>query len=147
MDLNTLHHPRAIYPEPRRTVLNEWVDEETLYVALHTSDEGNAPEGANEVTAYHYDRQTLDEADVTISGAGPTTSENDNEIVFTEAADVDWGNVLNGPLWDEPADMARILYAHPSRRQIEGVSPEYLTDPTDVHLPHRSVPPRRNVHL
>ena len=68
------------------------------------ADEGNIPDEANEVTADDYDRQTLDEADVTISGGGPTTLENDNEIAFTEAADEDWGYVLYGSWWDGPAD-------------------------------------------
>ena len=79
--------------------MNEWVDTNTLFVALHSGDEGNEPDGTLEVTAADYDRQPLDLADVSITGSGPTTLTNDNDIVFTASTESNWGDVTWGSLW------------------------------------------------
>ena len=85
-------------------ILNEWVDDNTLYVSLHSADEGNDPDGTDEVDASDYDREPLNIGDVSITGGGPTTLENDSDITFTESADENWGDVQYGALWDSLSD-------------------------------------------
>jgi len=71
-----------------------------VYVSLHTADEGNEPDGSNEVSAADYSRQQLAEADITISGSAPTTLTNDVEINWGTTQN-DWGNVTYGALWND----------------------------------------------
>lgn len=73
-----------------------------VYVSLHTSDEGNNPDGTNEVSAGDYSRQHLAEADISTSGNGPTTLTNDVEINWGTTSN-DWGNVTHGALWSAEA--------------------------------------------
>ena len=70
-----------------------------LFVALHTADEGNSPDGTSEVTAGDYDRVEIAEADWTISGSGPTTLTNDVVADFGNT-DSNWGNITHASLWD-----------------------------------------------
>jgi len=70
-----------------------------VYLALHTSDPGNSPDGSTEVTDGDYDRVQVQEADFTESGNGPTTLTNDNDISF-DPFDGDVGDVTHGSLCD-----------------------------------------------
>ena len=74
-----------------------------LYVALHTADEGNNPDGTNEVSADDYDRVEIAEADWSISGDGPTELVNDVAADFGNT-DSDWGDLQYASLWDGPED-------------------------------------------
>jgi len=75
-----------------------------LYVSLHTADEGNNPDGSNEVSATDYTRATAGTDDLTIlSGDGPTTLENSSEINFGDPQN-DWGTITHVGLWDGSSD-------------------------------------------
>lgn len=71
-----------------------------VYVSLHTEDEGNEPDGVNEVGAADYEREFVAEADLSVSGSGPTTLTNDVEINWG-ITENDWGNVTHGALWND----------------------------------------------
>lgn len=70
-----------------------------VYVSLHSGDEGNEPDGSLEVGADDYAREHLEEADISISGSGPTTLTNDVEINWG-VTENDWGDVTYGALWN-----------------------------------------------
>lgn len=53
-----------------------------MYLALHTSDPGNSPDGTTEVSDANYARINVSEADWTETGDGPTTLTNDIEYQF-----------------------------------------------------------------
>lgn len=65
-----------------------------LSVSLHTADEGNDPDGTNEVTGDGYARVDTTEADWSISGESPTVIENNVTLDFGTAGS-DWGNVTH----------------------------------------------------
>lgn len=86
-----------------------WADESSfppapsnIYVALHTGDPGEDASN-DEVDASDYSRAETAPGDWTVSGDGPTTAENDNEIQF-DAAENDWGDVSHVSLWTDTAD-------------------------------------------
>jgi hypothetical protein len=54
----------------------------SVWLALHTADPGNAPDGSTEVGVASYAREEVLEADWTVAGNGPTTISNDAEIRF-----------------------------------------------------------------
>jgi catalase (peroxidase I) len=81
------------------TVLNN-IANGGVYVSLHTADEGNEPDGSNEVSAADYSRVQLAEADISISGSAPTTLTNDVDINWGTTQN-DWGNVTYGALWND----------------------------------------------
>lgn len=71
-----------------------------IYVSLHTADEGENPDGSNEVGAADYTRASTAPADWTIGGTdGPTTVDNANEISFGDPSN-DWGTITHFGLWD-----------------------------------------------
>jgi len=70
-----------------------------VYLALHTSDPGNSPDGTTEVTDTNYSRVQVQEADFTESGDGPTTLTNDNDISF-DPFDADVGDVTHATFAD-----------------------------------------------
>lgn len=85
-----------------RDWLSQGVDPDTapttVYVGLHTSDPGDAPDGTTEVGAADYDRVGVS------AGTGwntPNTNdfENANEISFGTATN-DWGTITHVSLWD-----------------------------------------------
>ena len=80
------------YEEER--ILIEWADDNSLYIGLYAVDEGNTPDGSSEVDAFDYEQQRLDLGNVNISRENPTTLINDSDIVITDSADGNWGNVL-----------------------------------------------------
>lgn len=72
-----------------------------LYVALHTDDPTDDPDGSTEVDASDYDRastSTGSDWDETGSGS-PYGFENASEISFGEATS-DWGEVSHVSIWD-----------------------------------------------
>ena len=71
-----------------------------LEISLHLQDEGNDPDGSDEVSESDtgYERAETSESDWDISGDGPTTMENNTEIDFGQAQD-DWGEVEYFALW------------------------------------------------
>lgn len=71
-----------------------------VYVSLHTADEGNEPDGTDEVSADDYSREELAEADITQSGSGPTQIENDVAVDWGETSN-DWGDVTHAALWSD----------------------------------------------
>jgi len=92
----------------------------TLYVALHTADEGNNPDGSNEVAAGDYGRASATSSDFTIlSGDGPTTLENANEISFGDPTN-DWGTITHVGLWDgsSSSDNPIAFYSLNSSKQV-----------------------------
>ena len=72
-----------------------------VYVGLHTADEGQEPDGSNEVSASDYSRAVIAESDLTVSGASPTTLTNDLAVSFTDSANENWGDVSHAVLWDD----------------------------------------------
>lgn len=75
----------------------------SVYVALHTADPGESPDGSTEVDSntYTYSRfQTSAGSDWILDG---DSFENDTEIEFPEA-DEDWGTVSHFSLWDGSED-------------------------------------------
>jgi hypothetical protein len=93
------------------TDLSGYREEQTLesmisggaYVALHNGDEGNSPDGSQEVSAGDYDRVQVAEGDWSVSGEGPTTLENDNVIDFGTTSS-DWGTITHASIWDGASD-------------------------------------------
>lgn len=73
-----------------------------VYVSLHTADEGNEPDGANEVSASDYARASVAATDLSTSGSGPTTMTNDVDINFGTTEN-DWGTITHAALWDDTA--------------------------------------------
>lgn len=71
-----------------------------VYVSLHSGDEGNEPDGSLEVDAADYAREHLEEANISISGSGPTTLTNDVEVNWG-VTENDWGDVTHGALWND----------------------------------------------
>lgn len=70
-----------------------------VYLALHTSDPGNSPDGTTEVSDTNYSRVLVQEADFTETGDGPTTLTNDVEISF-DPFDTDVGDITHGSFAD-----------------------------------------------
>jgi len=80
----------------------------SVYVALHTSDPGETPDGSTEVDAstYTYSRvQTSANGDWTRNG---DSFENAVEIEFPEA-NGSWGTISHFSLWDGSADADNAL--------------------------------------
>jgi hypothetical protein len=81
-----------------------------IYVALHTSDPGESPDGSTEVSATDYDRYS--------SSAGTdwdTPNENDfqnsNEFSFGVATN-NWGTISHVSLWDGTSGTDNCLAAY-----------------------------------
>jgi len=71
-----------------------------IYVSLHTADEGENPDGTNEVAAADYSRASTAPADWTVGGTdGPTTVDNANAISFGDPTN-NWGTITHVALWD-----------------------------------------------
>lgn len=71
-----------------------------IYVALHTADPGESPDGSTEVAATNYARESVAAG----SGWGTYTNgdaegfQNANEIAFSEASE-SWGDISHVTLW------------------------------------------------
>ena len=76
------------------------LDTGEIYVSLHTADEGNNPDGTEEVDAASYDRVAVPAADWEVTGDGPTVAENTAEINFGDPQE-EWGNVTHFAIWTE----------------------------------------------
>lgn len=75
-----------------------------MHVSLHTADEGNNPDGSEEVDASDYDRVSTSSSDWTVqSGDGPVTVENENDINFGDP-DNNWGTITHFCIWDGSSD-------------------------------------------
>ena len=70
-----------------------------VYLALHTSDPGNSPDGTTEVSDSNYSRVQVEESDFSETGDGPTTLTNDVEISF-DPFDDDVGDITHGSFAD-----------------------------------------------
>lgn len=71
-----------------------------IYVSLHTADEGDNPDGSNEVGAADYARASTAPADWTVGGGdGPTTVDNANVISFGDPQN-NWGTITHVAIWD-----------------------------------------------
>lgn len=92
-----------------------------LFVALHTSDPGDAPDGSTEVSAGDYSREeTAAGTDWdTTSGSGESF-ENASELNFGAATN-DWGAISHISLWDGSGtgDNCLAAYALDSSKQID----------------------------
>lgn len=84
-----------------------------LYVALHTSDPGNDPDGTTEVGAADYSRvSTAAGTDWATTGTGgPSGFENAVEITFSEATS-DWGTITHVSIWDASDTTGNALAAY-----------------------------------
>jgi len=67
------------------------------YLALHTSDPGNTPDGTTEVSDANYTRINISETDWSESGNEPTTLTNDTSYTFN-AFDADVGDITHGSI-------------------------------------------------
>lgn len=77
----------------------------TLYVALHTSDPGESPDGTTEVSASDYDRTGAATGSGwnTITSGDGTGFENASEIDFGTTSN-NWGTLTHVSLWDSQTD-------------------------------------------
>lgn len=79
-----------------------------LYVALHTSDPTDAPDGSTEVSNADYSRpETIAGGDWTRSGSTVT---NAIQISFGTASS-EWGVVTHVSLWDGPSTGDEMVYS------------------------------------
>lgn len=72
-----------------------------VYVGLHSADEGNEPDGSNEVGAADYSRAFVAEADLSVSGTGPATIENTVEVEWTSQTNNNWGTITHFSFWTD----------------------------------------------
>jgi len=71
-----------------------------VYISLHTADEGDNPDGTNEVGAADYDRASTAPADWTVDGSdGLSTVDNANVISFGDPQN-NWGTITHVAVWD-----------------------------------------------
>jgi len=102
-----------------------------VYLALHTSDPGNSPDGSTEVTDTNYSRQNVSESDFTETGDGPTTLTNDVQIQF-DPFDGDVGDITHGSLCDGSttgtADYQVVGSLSPIRNFSAGEFPNFQAD-------------------
>jgi len=75
----------------------------TAYLALHTSDPGNTPDGSTEISDTGYSRVEISEADWSESGDEPTTLTNDVSYTFN-AFDADVGDITHGSIVESSGD-------------------------------------------
>lgn len=80
-----------------QTVLNN-IAAGGVYVSLHSADEGDEPDGSNEVGAADYGREPVAEADLTVSGTSPTTLTNDAPVNWGTTQN-NWGTISHAALW------------------------------------------------
>lgn len=76
------------------------IQEETVYVSLHNADEGNNPDGTEEIDNSDYDRVAVSTADWDVTGDGPTVVSNNAEISFGNP-ESDWGTATHFAIWTE----------------------------------------------
>ena len=103
-----------------------------LYVALHTSNPGNDPDGSSEVDADDYDRASVSTTggwDTTGTG-GPSGFENAEDVHFGEA-ESDWGTITHVSLWDTDDTSGNAFAAYALTDGSEGE----VTDGVDVLFP------------
>jgi len=67
------------------------------YLALHTADPGNTPDGSTEVLDPNYSRVPISEVDWSESGDEPTALTNDAEYAFN-VFDADVGQITHGSI-------------------------------------------------
>lgn len=82
----------------------------TVYVALHTTDPGEAPDGTTELdnATLSYERaETAAGTAWTVTGNTATTTV---EVSFPQATE-DWGTVTHFTLWDGADDLANPLFS------------------------------------
>lgn len=85
----------------------------SLYVALHTSDPGNSPDGSTEVGASDYSRvQTAAGSDWDVAGNAPRTFQNASVIEFSTASS-NWGTISHATLWDAADSTGNAISVHP----------------------------------
>lgn len=85
----------------------------TIYIALHTSDPGNQPDGSTEVSASDYSRVSVSAGtgQFTLGDNGDaSTITNDNEINFGVASN-NWGTISHFSVWDGSATTDNPLWA------------------------------------
>jgi hypothetical protein len=102
-----------------------------VYVGIHTTDEGNTPDGSSEISTAGYDRQLLAAADQTISGEAPTTLTNDVVIDFGQS-DADW-DVSYVALWDSQTG------GSPETSTVVPANAGTASTGTDVQIPAGSL--------
>jgi hypothetical protein len=99
-----------------------------VYLALHTSDPGNSPDGTTEVSDTNYSRVQVQESDFTETGDGPTTLTNDVEISFAPF-DADVGDITHGSFADSgtqgTADLQVVGSLSPVRNFSAGEFPNF----------------------
>lgn len=74
-----------------------------VYVSLHTADEGDSPDGSNEVDSgtTNYSRVQTEPGEWDISSSNDATEvENNTEVVFGDP-DSEWGEVTHFTIWTE----------------------------------------------
>jgi len=87
----------------------------TVYIGLHTSNPGDAPDGSTEVSAADYDRVAVSTPGgwTTITDGSAQGFENANEESFGIAQN-NWGTVTHAVLWDDTlANTGNGLYTIP----------------------------------
>lgn len=88
------------------TAIRDWMSQGTamdsapgtVYVALHTSDPGESPDGSTEVSASDYGRVDVTTGSGFSTSLNPTQFSNANELAFGEATN-DWGTISHVSLW------------------------------------------------
>ena len=106
----------------------------SVYIALHNGDEGNNPDGSQEVSAEDYSRVEVTSEDLEVTGDGPTRVENTAEISFGDPEN-DWGEVSHVSIWDGSSDTDNPLTVTgelPSSRSIDSDTDEVRFDAGDL---------------
>lgn len=112
------------------------LDTGDVYVSLHTADEGNAPDGSNEVSESSYSRVAVPTTNWDVTGNGPITAENNSEINFGDPTG-NWGTVSHFALWTEDQGVSgeealTATVALDSSEAIDSNTDEVRFDPTDL---------------
>lgn len=107
------------------------IADDGVYVALHSADEGNEPDGSFEIDAEDYKRIHLMESEIDIDGDAPTVLSNNVEIEWGEAEE-DWGEVTHGVLWSEDLDDVGEPYTSSSELANGGTVSEGVAVSIDV---------------
>ena len=103
----------------------------SVFIALHTADPGNDPDGTTEVTATGYSRQEVTDADWALNGSGPTTLTNTAVIDFP-TLEQDAGTITHATLNDGgtigDADAVLVGTVDPQKLFEAGDFPRYDTN-------------------
>jgi len=93
-------------------VFRDWMSQGTsaptppdpLYIALHTADPGETPDGTTEVSASNYSRESLGSSNWgTLTQNNAHAFQNATDVTY-QVASSNWGTISHVSLWDGSSD-------------------------------------------